>query len=134
MSTRTLIEERRQKKRRQNTIMVLLMGGGVALVIAAIVIAFINNSRVNIAQRNINIPEFIKLIQEDSYQEAVRSIKEYNILPAICGRVCQQENQCEGKCIMGKRFEPVAIGHLERFLADWERKNQLKEFLLYTGF
>jgi glutamate synthase (NADPH/NADH) small chain len=76
---------------------------------------------------NINIPEFIKLIQEDSYQEAVRSIKEYNILPAICGRVCQQENQCEGKCIMGKRFEPVAIGHLERFLADWERKNQLKE-------
>jgi glutamate synthase (NADPH/NADH) small chain len=76
---------------------------------------------------NINIPEFIKLIQEDSYQEAVRNIKEYNILPAICGRVCQQENQCEGKCIMGKRFEPVAIGHLERFLADWERKNQLKE-------
>jgi glutamate synthase (NADPH/NADH) small chain len=76
---------------------------------------------------NINIPEFIKLIQEDSHQEAVRSIKEYNILPAICGRVCQQENQCEGKCIMGKRFEPVAIGHLERFLADWERKNQLKE-------
>ncbi|MHA2122426.1 MAG: NADPH-dependent glutamate synthase [Promethearchaeota archaeon] len=76
---------------------------------------------------NINIPEFIKLIQEDSHQEAVRSIKEYNILPAICGRVCQQENQCEGKCIMGKRFEPVAIGHLGRFLADWERKNQLKE-------
>lgn len=76
---------------------------------------------------NINIPEFIKLIQEGEYQKAVRSVKEYNILPAICGRVCQQENQCEGKCIMGKRFEPVAIGHLERFLADWERANQLKE-------
>ncbi|MHA2009126.1 MAG: NADPH-dependent glutamate synthase [Promethearchaeota archaeon] len=76
---------------------------------------------------NINIPEFIKLIQENEFQEAVRSVKEYNILPAICGRVCQQENQCEGKCIMGKRFESVAIGHLERFLADWERVNQLKE-------
>lgn len=76
---------------------------------------------------DINIPEFIKLIQEGEYQKAVRSVKEYNILPAICGRVCQQENQCEGKCIMGKRFEPVAIGHLERFLADWERANQLKE-------
>ncbi|MHA2131204.1 MAG: dihydropyrimidine dehydrogenase, partial [Promethearchaeota archaeon] len=49
---------------------------------------------------NINIPEFIKLIQENEFQEAVRSVKEYNILPAICGRVCQQENQCEGKCIM----------------------------------
>ena len=76
---------------------------------------------------NINIPEFIKLIKEGEIQEAVRSIKEYNILPAICGRVCQQENQCESKCVMRKRFKSVAIGSLERFIADWERANQLKE-------
>jgi len=76
---------------------------------------------------NINIPEFIKLIKEGEFQKAIRSVKEYNILPAICGRVCQQENQCEEKCVLGKHFEPVAIGYLERFLADWERANQLKE-------
>lgn len=76
---------------------------------------------------NINIPEFIKLITEEEFQKAIRSVKEFNILPAICGRVCQQENQCEGKCVLGKNFEPVAIGYLERFLADWERTNQLKE-------
>jgi glutamate synthase (NADPH/NADH) small chain len=76
---------------------------------------------------NINIPEFIKLIRAGEIQEAIRSIKEYNILPAICGRVCQQENQCEAKCVMRKRFGSVAIGNLERFLADWERANQLKE-------
>ncbi|MFX1454757.1 MAG: NADPH-dependent glutamate synthase [Promethearchaeota archaeon] len=76
---------------------------------------------------NINIPEFIKLIRDGEIQEAIRSIKEYNILPAICGRVCQQENQCEAKCVMKKRFGSVAIGNLERFVADWERANQLKE-------
>ena len=76
---------------------------------------------------NINIPEFIKLIKEEEFQKGIRSVKEYNILPAICGRVCQQENQCEGKCVLGKHFEPVAIGYLERFLADWERANQHKE-------
>ncbi|MFX1478620.1 MAG: NADPH-dependent glutamate synthase [Promethearchaeota archaeon] len=76
---------------------------------------------------NINIPEFIRLIKEGEFQEAVRCVKEYNILPAICGRVCQQENQCEAKCVMRKRFGSVAIGNLERFLADWERENQLKE-------
>ncbi|MHA2035177.1 MAG: NADPH-dependent glutamate synthase [Promethearchaeota archaeon] len=76
---------------------------------------------------NINIPEFIKLIKDGEIQEAIRSIKEYNILPAICGRVCQQENQCEAKCVMRKRFGSVAIGNLERFIADWEKANQLKE-------
>lgn len=76
---------------------------------------------------NIDIPQFIKLIKENDIREAIRSIKDYNILPAICGRVCPQEIQCEGKCVLGKKFEPVAIGHLERFVADWERENQLKE-------
>ena len=76
---------------------------------------------------NINIPEFIKFVKDGEIQEAIRSIKEYNILPAICGRVCQQEKQCEAKCVMRKKFKSVAIGSLERFLADWERANQLKE-------
>ncbi|MFX0004815.1 MAG: NADPH-dependent glutamate synthase, partial [Promethearchaeota archaeon] len=76
---------------------------------------------------NIDIPKFIKYIKEDNLIEAVRSIKDYNILPAICGRVCPQEVQCELACILSKRWEPVAIGALERYVADWERKNQLKE-------
>ena len=76
---------------------------------------------------NIDIPEFIKLIKESNFLEAARSIKEYNILPAICGRVCPQEVQCEKTCILAKKWEPVAIGALERFIADWERENQLKE-------
>ena len=76
---------------------------------------------------NIDIPKFIKLIKENDYLEAIRSIKDYNILPAICGRVCPQEIQCEKLCILSKKWEPVAIGALERFLADWEIKNQLKE-------
>ena len=76
---------------------------------------------------NINIPEFIRFVKDGEIQEAIRSIKEYNVLPAICGRVCQQEHQCEAKCVMRKRFESVAIGNLERFIADWARANQLKE-------
>ncbi|MFX1375230.1 MAG: NADPH-dependent glutamate synthase [Promethearchaeota archaeon] len=76
---------------------------------------------------NIDIPKFIKLIKEDNLIEAIRSIKNYNILPAICGRVCPQETQCEKVCILSKRWEPVAIGALERYVADWERKNGLKE-------
>ena len=67
---------------------------------------------------NIDIPGFIKLIKEDKFRESIRLLKDYNILPAVCGRVCPQENQCEGKCIMGKRFEPIAIGYLERYIAD----------------
>jgi glutamate synthase (NADPH/NADH) small chain len=76
---------------------------------------------------NIDIPKFIRLIKEDNLIEAIRSLKDYNILPAICGRVCPQETQCEEACILGRRWEPVAIGALERYVADWERRNQLKE-------
>ncbi|MFX1258109.1 MAG: NADPH-dependent glutamate synthase [Promethearchaeota archaeon] len=76
---------------------------------------------------NINIPQFIKFIKEGNFIEAIKNVKEYNILPAICGRVCPQEVQCEGKCILGKKFEPIAIGNLERFVSDWERENQLNE-------
>ncbi len=70
---------------------------------------------------NVDIPGFIKLIREEKYCEAAWKIKETNALPAICGRVCPQEVQCEGKCVLGKKFDPIAIGHLERFVSDYER-------------
>jgi glutamate synthase (NADPH/NADH) small chain len=68
------------------------------------------------------IPEFILLIQERNFREALQTIKEKNMLPGICGRVCPQETQCEALCALGKAkgSEPVAIGRLERFLADWD--------------
>lgn len=69
----------------------------------------------------ISIPEFIKLLKEKKYEEAIGKIKEKNALPAICGRVCPQEDQCQKVCIMGKVGEPLSIGRLERWLADWER-------------
>jgi glutamate synthase (NADPH) small chain len=70
---------------------------------------------------NINIPGFIKLIAEGDLRGSIRKMKEANLLPAVCGRVCPQETQCEERCILGKKYEPVAIGRLERFIADWER-------------
>jgi len=69
----------------------------------------------------IDIPAFIKLLREGKYEEAIRKIKEKNSLPAICGRVCPQEEQCQKMCVLGKVGDPVSIGRLERFLADWER-------------
>jgi glutamate synthase (NADPH/NADH) small chain len=69
----------------------------------------------------IDIPGFIKLIKEGEFTQSIRHVWTQNSLPAICGRVCPQETQCEGKCILAKKGEPVAIGNLERFVADWER-------------
>ena len=66
----------------------------------------------------VQIPEFISLLLEDDLDGAYEKIAETNNLPAICGRVCPQENQCEGNCTRGRRDEPVAIGRLERFVAD----------------
>lgn len=74
----------------------------------------------------ISIPEFIKLLKEGKYEEAAKKVKEKNALPAICGRVCPQEEQCQRLCIMGKVGEPVSIGRLERFVADWERAKGVK--------
>ena len=71
----------------------------------------------------IRIPEFISLIVHGEFAAAARKIKETNALPAICGRVCPQETQCEEKCILGKKGDPIAVGSLERFCADWERNN-----------
>jgi glutamate synthase (NADPH/NADH) small chain len=70
----------------------------------------------------IDIPAFIKLIREGRFDEAVKKIKEKNSLPAICGRVCPQEEQCQMNCVLGKVGDPVNIGRLERFVADWERQ------------
>lgn len=70
----------------------------------------------------VDIPGFIRAIKQGKFKEAIEKLKEKNSLPAICGRVCPYENQCEGRCTLGKRFEPVAIGALERFIADYERE------------
>jgi len=70
---------------------------------------------------SIDIPSFIKLVKEGRFIEAAWKIKEENAMPAVCGRVCPQEIQCESMCILGKKGEPVAIGNLERFVADYER-------------
>lgn len=69
---------------------------------------------------NVNIPGFIKAIREKDFDLAIRIMKNTNSLPAITGRVCPQEDQCEAKCVLAKKFEPVAIGRLERFIADWD--------------
>jgi glutamate synthase (NADPH/NADH) small chain len=78
---------------------------------------------------SVKIPEFIQMIAEGKFQEAAEILKEDNALPAVCGRVCPQEEQCEAVCIYVKKGKPpVAIGYLERFAADWERQNaKLKE-------
>ncbi len=69
----------------------------------------------------VEIPAFIKLISDGDFAGAARKLKERNSLPAVCGRVCPQEDQCEKVCVVGKKDQPVAIGRLERFAADWER-------------
>ncbi len=74
----------------------------------------------------VNIPEFIKALREGDLPEAVKQLKSKNALPGICGRVCPQESQCESTCTLQKQGAPVAIGRLERFVADWERINKDK--------
>lgn len=75
---------------------------------------------------NIKIPQFIQKVAEGDFEEAYYIISEDSSLPAVCGRVCPQETQCEGDCVLGKRGEPIAIGRLERFVADWAMKNGIK--------
>ncbi|MCK5563264.1 dihydropyrimidine dehydrogenase, partial [Candidatus Bathyarchaeota archaeon] len=70
----------------------------------------------------IDIPAFIQLMEDKQFDEAIKKIKEKNCLPAICGRVCPQEDQCQKPCVLGKVGDAVSIGRLERFLADWERQ------------
>ena len=74
----------------------------------------------------VRIPEFIFALREGDMWGAVDALKDKNSLPAICGRVCPQETQCEEMCVLGRRAEPVAIGRLERYVADWERSQGIK--------
>ena len=72
---------------------------------------------------NVEIPNFISLLADGNVKGAYDTIKQRNFLPAVCGRVCPQENQCEKMCVRGRNGEAVAIGRLERFAADWAREN-----------
>lgn len=82
-----------------------------------------NKPCVNGCPVNVRIPEFIAKVAEGEFEEAYKIITSTNGLPAVCGRVCPQESQCEGKCVRGIKGEPVAIGRLERFCADYHMKN-----------
>jgi glutamate synthase (NADPH/NADH) small chain len=85
---------------------------------------------------NVPIPRFIKAVHEKDFRRAIEIIKEANLLPAVCGRVCPQESQCERLCTLSNKFDPVAIGRLERFTADWERSQghgKLPELPASTG-
>ena len=75
---------------------------------------------------SIDIPAFIAQVKEGNFDEAYQIISKSSALPAVCGRVCPQESQCEGKCVRGIKGEPVSIGKLERFVADWARENGVK--------
>ena len=75
---------------------------------------------------NVDIPDFISFIKDGDIESAYRKIKEKNFLPAVCGRVCPQENQCEKQCVRGIKGESVSIGRLERFCADWARENGIE--------
>ena len=74
---------------------------------------------------SIDIPGFIAEVKKGNFEAAAKDIAKYSALPAVCGRVCPQETQCEGKCVLGIKGEPVAIGKLEKFTADWSRKNDV---------
>jgi len=74
---------------------------------------------------SIDIPSFIREMKNGDFKEAAGVISKSSVLPAVCGRVCPQESQCEGKCILGIKGEPVSIGKLERFIGDWSRENNI---------
>lgn len=74
---------------------------------------------------SIDIPAFIQHVKNRKFEEAAKVIAKYSSLPAVCGRVCPQETQCEGKCVLGIKGESVAIGKLERFIGDWSRENNI---------
>ena len=86
-----------------------------------------NQPCVNGCPVNINIPDFISMIKNKDFEGAYEIISKTSSLPAVCGRVCPQETQCESKCTLGIKFEPVGIGRLERFVADWHNENATKK-------
>ncbi|MDO5517737.1 MAG: NADPH-dependent glutamate synthase [Clostridium sp.] len=74
---------------------------------------------------SINIPAFVEKIKSNDFEGAAKEIAKYSSLPAVCGRVCPQEKQCEGKCVLGIKGEPLSIGKLERFIADWSHEHDV---------
>lgn len=82
-----------------------------------------NKPCVNGCPVNVSIPDFITKVKDGDFEGAYRVISQSSSLPAVCGRVCPQETQCESKCTLGIKFEPVGIGRLERFVADWHNAN-----------
>ncbi|MDR2708663.1 MAG: dihydropyrimidine dehydrogenase, partial [Elusimicrobiota bacterium] len=76
----------------------------------------------------VDIPGFIKPLSQDNPKEAIKVLKQKSNLPAVCGRVCPQEKQCEKLCILGIKSQPVAIGNLERYAADWGAANEEEKF------
>lgn len=93
---------------------------------------------------SINIPGFISYVKDEKFEEAAKEISKYSSLPAVCGRVCPQERQCEGRCVLGIKGDSVSIGKLERFTADWaashnvdlsatEPKNGIKVAVIGSG-
>lgn len=74
---------------------------------------------------SIDIPSFISYIKNEDFESAAKEVAKYSALPAVCGRVCPQESQCEGRCVLGIKGEAVSIGKLERFIADWSRVNKI---------
>ncbi len=83
----------------------------------------------------VHIPDFISCVQQGNFEAAYQEIAKSSSLPAVCGRVCPQESQCESKCTLGIKFEPVGIGRLERFVADWHNENvrELPEKPAFNG-
>ena len=81
----------------------------------------------------VRIPEFVAKVAEGDFEAAYQIISETSALPRICGRVCPQENQCEGLCVQGKNGEPVSIGRLERFVSDWHAANVEEEPVVGEG-
>ena len=86
----------------------------------------VNPTCMNGCPVEISIPTFIKNIERGEFLEAAKVLKETSALPAVCGRVCPQESQCEAQCIRGIKGEAVSIGKLERFVADWAKENDVK--------
>ncbi|MDE7086744.1 MAG: FAD-dependent oxidoreductase, partial [Clostridia bacterium] len=89
-----------------------------------------NQPCVNGCPVNIHIPDFISKVKQGDFEGAYQVISQSSSLPAVCGRVCPQETQCESKCTLGIKFEPVGIGRLERFVADWHNQNSHGEISL----
>ena len=82
---------------------------------------------------NIKIPDFIKALKEDKLDEAGKIIRQTSMLPSVCGRVCPQEKQCEGKCVLGIKSEPIAIGALERYVGDNTEAVNTNLFFLFIA-